>query len=77
MKLSVPLDVAGTQRYKTFKMQNVKNPGTPLYLPAARIFRYFLQKHIFSLPHTFFAFAKTASIITDTAVVLIKTVAGF
>ena len=58
-------------------MQNVKNPGTPLYLPAARIFRYFLQKHIFSLSHTFFAFAKTASEITATAVVLIKTAAGF
>lgn len=58
-------------------MQNVKTSRTPLYIPAARIFRYFLQKHIFSLSHTFFAFAKTASIITATAVVLIKTAAGF
>ena len=58
-------------------MQNVKNPGPPLFLPAARIFRYFLQKHIFSLPHTFFAFAKTASEITATAVVLMKTAADF
>ena len=49
-------------------MQNVKNPRTPLYIPATRIFSLFFV--------TFSNNAKAALKTTATGVVLMKTAAG-